>query len=165
LPGCEKEYEVKGTSRRKYCFECSPFGYNKAVGNYRKRPAKDGFRICGMCHRELLESEQFYKRNKDKYYSQCKNCRCTIENESIRRKKKKAVLEMGGCCKICGYDKCFDALAFHHVNPSKKEYGIKSVIRLRWEKFILELKKCVLLCVRCHSEVHVGLHPEYLCGR
>ncbi len=31
-----------------------------------------------------------------------------------------------------------------------------------WEMIEKELKKCVLLCCRCHREVHDGLHPGYL---
>lgn len=31
-----------------------------------------------------------------------------------------------------------------------------------WEAIERELRKCVLLCARCHREVHDGLHPGYV---
>lgn len=27
---------------------------------------------------------------------------------------------MGGCCALCGYDKCSDAMELHHIDPTKK---------------------------------------------
>lgn len=38
--------------------------------------------------------------------------------------KKQAIKLKGGKCEICGYDKCQDALVFHHEDPSKKEFGL-----------------------------------------
>ena len=35
---------------------------------------------------------------------------------------KQAVKLLGGKCCICGYDKCIDALVFHHRDPSIKEF-------------------------------------------
>ena len=31
-----------------------------------------------------------------------------------------------------------------------------------WARIVRELDKCVLLCCRCHREVHDGMHPGYL---
>lgn len=33
---------------------------------------------------------------------------------------------MGGKCEKCGYNKCLDALEFHHKDPSQKEFQICS---------------------------------------
>jgi hypothetical protein len=30
------------------------------------------------------------------------------------------VEESGGCCAVCGYDRCIINLHFHHVDPKKK---------------------------------------------
>lgn len=38
--------------------------------------------------------------------------------------KKQAIKLKGGKCEICGYDKCQDALVFHHEDPSEKEFGL-----------------------------------------
>lgn len=82
-----------------------------------------------------------------------------MENISKWRRKTKntLVLEWGGACKICGYNKCVRNLHFHHVDPKTKCFGIsqdniKSLARAREEA-----KKCVLLCANCHGEVEEGL--------
>ena len=43
-----------------------------------------------------------------------------------RRKKikKDAVAYKGGKCLICGYNRCVEAMDFHHLDPSKKEFGL-----------------------------------------
>lgn len=66
---------------------------------------------------------------------------------------------MGGKCQICDYNKCQEAMDFHHINPLEKEFSFN---RARAnpkaiKKIIEELKKCVLLCSRCHREVHAGV--------
>ena len=60
---------------------------------------------------------------------------------------------MGGCCKLCGYDRCQDAMDFHHINPNEKEFSFSSVRASPKSllSLINELKKCALLCSRCHE--------------
>lgn len=80
-----------------------------------------------------------------------------VANVQRRREKvKKLSIEYkGGKCQICGYNKCVDALEFHHLNPEEKEFGISSKGYTRsWEKVQQELDKCILLCSNCHREVH-----------
>ena len=38
--------------------------------------------------------------------------------------KKEAVKRKGNKCEICGYDKCLDALQFHHLDSSQKDFGL-----------------------------------------
>ena len=72
-----------------------------------------------------------------------------------RRKQKLELFEYkGGKCERCGYNKpIMAAYAFHHLDPSKKEYEISSNTR-SFAKAKKEVDKCILLCVRCHAEVH-----------
>lgn len=73
--------------------------------------------------------------------------------------KKRLVEGFGGKCAICKYSKCMDALEFHHINPSEKEFslgGARGSI-LSWAKILNEAKKCILLCANCHREFHAGL--------
>ena len=82
-------------------------------------------------------------------------------NRFTRRTKYKNIL--GGKCEICGYNKCLNALEFHHKDPSKKEFEISGAI---WGKkqysgkyytenqIIEEVHKCMLLCANCHAEIH-----------
>jgi hypothetical protein len=66
---------------------------------------------------------------------------------------------MGGKCVVCGYNKCPQALAMHHLIPSEKDFQItnKRVNAISWKLMVNELKKCVLLCHNCHTELHSGM--------
>ena len=73
-----------------------------------------------------------------------------------RKKLRDMALEYGGGkCIICGYDRCRRAMVFHHLDPSKKDFGlsVRGLTR-SWDKMRAELDKCVLLCANCHAEVH-----------
>lgn len=79
----------------------------------------------------------------------------------IKRRKKvrdMALEYKGGSCIICGYKKSKRALSFHHVDPTKKDFGISYRGFTRsWEKTKNELDKCILLCMNCHMEIHDGV--------
>lgn len=69
-----------------------------------------------------------------------------------------AVEYKGGKCQQCGYDKCIDALEFHHINPDQKDFNISSKGHSRsWVRVKAELDKCVLLCANCHRELHANV--------
>jgi len=76
-----------------------------------------------------------------------------------KRTKQKMVLAMGGKCQCCGYDKCYDALEFHHIDPSKKDFsfGGYRASPKNLSSLIEELKKCIMLCANCHREVHANV--------
>lgn len=75
------------------------------------------------------------------------------------RLKNECVKKLGGKCIVCGYDKCNAALDFHHKDSKGKTKGIGTLIVKGYaeETIFLELEKCVLLCCRCHRELHGGL--------
>lgn len=77
------------------------------------------------------------------------------------RVKIRAVEYKGGKCEVCGYDKCLRALAFHHRDPSKKDFAL-SRITISWARMKKELDKCSLVCANCHSEIHDGLIEGFL---
>lgn len=82
-----------------------------------------------------------------------------------RNNKIRMVQSMGGCCQLCGYNKSFSALEFHHLNPEEKEIGLGSIRGnpQGWEKIVVELRKCMLVCSNCHKEIHEGISkiPEF----
>jgi len=58
----------------------------------------------------------------------------------------------------CGYNKCLEALEFHHRNPSEKEFNVSSKGHSRsWERVKKEIEKCDLLCANCHREIHAEI--------
>lgn len=77
------------------------------------------------------------------------------------RKKKKIELVKykGGCCERCGYNKSFEVLQFHHINPNEKDFSIsgKSYSINRLKK---EVDKCILVCANCHIEIHEELKQK-----
>ena len=75
--------------------------------------------------------------------------------KSIRRK---AIAYKGSRCEICGYERCPEALEFHHLDNGSKDFGISQRGDTRsWSKVKAELDKCVMLCANCHREIHAGL--------
>jgi transcriptional regulator with XRE-family HTH domain len=91
-------------------------------------------------------------------YYRCTKCRA--ERVAARRRKVKKILveEAGGRCVLCGYDRYVGALQFHHVDPTKKSFGIarngstRGIAEAR-----LEVAKCVLVCGNCHAELEAGV--------
>jgi hypothetical protein len=82
-------------------------------------------------------------------------------NRRRRELRERAVRYLGGKCSICKYDKCISAFDFHHIEVWLKDFTISANMS-SWEKIEPELKKCVLLCSRCHREVHDGMHPSFI---
>lgn len=75
-------------------------------------------------------------------------------SNSRRKLKERLVEYKGGKCERCGYNKCITALEFHHLDPSKKDFGIGSKKVLSFEKCKEEVDKCILVCSNCHKEIH-----------
>jgi hypothetical protein len=154
MPQCEKcktkfpnAIRLNGKKRnlqnRKYCLNCSPFGKHNTQNLLEERSS---LRVCSIC----LKS---YEGGKGKYAQICPSCRVT---QSRQKTKRRAVALMGGKCVICGYDRCIAALTFHHINPTEKELEFGSY-SIAWSRVEEELKKCILVCNRCHVEIHTGL--------
>jgi hypothetical protein len=89
-------------------------------------------------------------------------------SEAVKRwranTKNRMVKAMGDKCQCCGYNACSDALAFHHIDPLKKDIGFGDLRAdpKKWNDIVLELKKCILVCHNCHSEIHAKVRnlPE-----
>lgn len=83
---------------------------------------------------------------------------------SKRRKKVRqmAIDHKGGSCQICGYNKCIEALEFHHIDSLQKDFNISAKGHSRsWVRVKAEIEKCMLVCANCHREIHVkklGIH-------
>jgi hypothetical protein len=133
---CSKEiptWQIVGEKKvnccnRKFCFDCSPYG-SKNTRDLTK-PIEERTRL-------------------DKTYEAVKKFR--------RRKKAKAVEYKGGKCQICGYDKCYAALQFHHLDPDKKDFSIGNARSWGFSRIQDELDKCLLVCANCHAEIHQGM--------
>jgi 5-methylcytosine-specific restriction endonuclease McrA len=76
-----------------------------------------------------------------------------------REKVRQMAVELAGAkCQLCGYQRCLEALEFHHRNDKKKDFSISNSGHSRsWARVKSEVGKCVLLCANCHREVHSGV--------
>ena len=107
--------------------------------------------ICKICGNEYE-----YDRTKGHSRDICNTCR---QNYRKKLLKQRAVKYKGGKCQICGYDKCENALVFHHLDPKQKDFAIGQKYNLGWPQLKKELDKCILLCANCHAEEHAkGQH-------
>lgn len=124
----------------------------------------------GKTLKEVAKQNNIWSGTLSKYITLRKRLRKSREEESLVRKnyrtriKQKAVKYKGGKCFICGYDRCNQAMDFHHLDSSKKEFVISGGTR-SFENIKAELDKCVLLCRNCHSEVHAGILECSLDGK
>lgn len=73
-----------------------------------------------------------------------------------KRTKVKLVEYKGGKCECCGYSKCVEALEFHHLDPSKKDFQISGTSK-SFDILKSEVDKCILVCANCHREIHANI--------
>jgi hypothetical protein len=94
------------------------------------------------------------RRGTGKYGIEAKNWGPYIK--AVREARKKEYIHhAGGKCVKCGYDKYYGAFDFHHKDPTKKKFGLTgNGLGHSEEEIEEELQKCILLCCRCHRELH-----------
>lgn len=134
----------KNISGRKYCLSCSPFGKHN-TRDPRNRPSMrpvSRLIICITCQRSVRQKG----RNKE-----CHTCRA---KQRRTQNKERAIALLGGKCSICGYSKFHQALDFHHENKSEKRFSLSYNWHRKWIDLQAEVNKCILLCCRCHAEIH-----------
>lgn len=161
---------------KKECGDCHKYlpiaFFNKARNHYTSR-CKDCISIYLKKYRsneaiktKIREYQKNYKlipENRKKINKRLRNWKKTEKGRATSnrlrkawtlKEKKKAIQYKGGGCTVCGYNKCEAALDFHHTTPELK---IKIKDHLSFINQKAELDKCVLLCCRCHRELHSGL--------
>lgn len=124
---------------------------------------------CPVCKltKPITDFYQIQKGSKKKARSSCIICdRNRSKTERLIRYtsfKTIAINYKGGKCIVCGYNKCFAAMDFHHIKGDSKESTIADLIskssgnsKSPIEFLKSELDKCVLLCANCHREYHAG---------
>lgn len=135
---------TRNLNNRKYCLDCSPFKMHNTKRLHLRE--KQTFKVCKECKRQFPRARHQHKHV-------CGSCYASL----FRVRLKKELVEIfGGCCKVCGYSKCIWALEFHHLDPTKKELQISGCTRSK-KKLIEEAEKCLLVCNRCHREIHSGV--------
>jgi hypothetical protein len=110
-----------------------------------------------VCKRHGLVDFHRYSLGRDGFRYRCKRCVGEAVTRRHRRIREILVAENGGCCAVCGYDRCHFNLQFHHVDPSQKAMGMAMGVGRSLAAFRAEAKKCVLVCANCHGEIECGL--------
>lgn len=154
---CQQEFEskveiegkIRNLQNRRFCLQCSPFGKHNTVDLSTDNKEKN--QHCKECNRYFQVDRAKGHRRKI-----CNSC-CVMKAQ--RRKKQIAIDEYGGKCIKCGYNKCIDALEFHH-REGKEESPAYIICRWSLERAKIELDKCDLLCSNCHREEHARLNVE-----
>lgn len=100
---------------------------------------------------------EFSLQSNNKYI--CTKCVIERVTNAKKRQKQKLVDYKGGKCEICGYNKCIEALDFHHLNLNEKDFGLSKKY-ISFEKAKKEVDKCILVCANCHREIHAKLNSE-----
>lgn len=142
--------EKHNLCNRKFCLDCSPFGLHNTKPLGKKETIttlKCTWHVCNNL-----------QRNNNKFCSD----KCSNKYYVDKRRKavkQKAVEYKGGKCEICGYNKCSDALHFHHSDPTEKDFAISKNGHSRsWERVRNEIDKCILICANCHAEEHAKIN-------
>lgn len=135
--------KVRNLQNRKYCLVCSPFDkHNTAKLENRTNP-----HTCNDCGRIMNRKNERGKK-----------CWACTNKESRKNKLSRVMRLTGNACWLCGYDKGWAMLDLHHIDPATKLFTLSvRELQYAWEKVETELRKCALLCCRCHREVHYGL--------
>ena len=117
---------------------------------------------CSKCKVLLTEETGYWRESKKIWQANCKKCHNKYSVERWQNNKKRAVEYKGGKCERCGYDKCIDALEFHHIDPSQKDKNFGNIKIRKWEDQIKELDKCICVCSNCHREIHAELRLDII---
>ena len=128
---------------------------------------------CKSCRKEYRQKNQkhikehdtqYYQKNKEKIKKQTQKYRINHKQQYKKYnqdrvrwfKDYKKTLK----CKICGEDRP-EALCFHHKNPKEKKYDIgEMVITHNQKEVILEITKCDILCINCHTSIHSNINNK-----
>lgn len=115
---------------------------------------------CVICNKQLIGKQTKFCSNSCKA-KLTNNKHQNYKNQQKRGASRKIQLMQtkGMACLLCGYNKNYAALSFHHRNPKYKCFNLdlRTCSNKSWESLVKEAEKCDLLCMNCHMETH---HPD-----
>lgn len=129
---------------------CSKCGDEKPTEAFNKKGNKTQ-PWCRECNRE--KSKEYYNSNRERHKeaTTARKNRLIVDNLAKFRELKSSCR-----CSLCPEAEpiCLD---FHHTKDKEQEI-IRAIHRgWSWDRVLLEMKKCVVLCANCHRKVHAGL--------
>lgn len=120
-------------------------------------------KTCNNC-KEEKDITEFYAKGyqpsgKKKYKPDCKTCNTSSVLKKHRDKVHKILQEQGRkyACELCGYNKNYSAITFHH-STEEKNFEIANAKSRSYESVAYEISICDILCSNCHAETHNPSH-------
>jgi len=140
----------QGCSQGSVRYWLRKYGLQTRRGPRGKHP-KD-FQVPCKCSCGETDPKKFYGRKR----SVCGKCHSQYTLLQGQEKRQKALSYLGSACSNpdCGFDRFSSALAFHHLDPTKKDPSFSSYRGWSWGRLKKELGKCIILCACCHAAVH-----------
>lgn len=134
---------VVGCSETSVRYWTKKHGLETAFGPHGARRRQSGCKdaekkVCSVCGSSYTRKGRL-----------CPTC---FTNVRRVRAKIAAVVLLGGSCSRCGWSGDLRGFAFHHVQG--KKFNVGDMLNYPWSTVKKELKKCELLCVRCHVLEH-----------
>ncbi len=122
-------------------------------------------KLCTICSKELKGNQIKYCsancKQKGHYIRHFKSNHNTTYSQYKRAdvRKREMIALKGGGCSCCGYNKNYAALHFHHLGNKSFNLDSRKIANCTYEKLLIELEKCIVLCANCHAEEH---YPDLL---
>ena len=138
------EGKVRNLKNRSKCLTCMPFNSHltRRKGTLEARTAQGA------------KSQEKYEAYKEAH---------GIDPIKVIRDRRKHMLIslMGGSCFLCGYSGSRKALSLHHIRDKAFEVNSRA-LQFSWARVKDEIRKCVLVCLNCHAEIHDNMIPGEL---
>jgi hypothetical protein len=132
--------------------KCTKCGLEKDESEFQKKRKNSLQPICKKCKNEY--DKAWYINNTRRR----ENLNIRAKERVIRNKKFLREYKLSIGCKLCGYNKTYHALEFHHVDGNDKKYNVSLMRTLSIETVMKEIEKCIVVCANCHREIHSDLN-------
>ena len=114
-------------------------------------------KICTTCNLDKPLDEFYNQTDRKNGSSSCKTCFNIYCGQRWIRTKIKALEYLGSKCLDCSNsypNQPYVIFDFHHRDPTQKDVMWDHLRKRSWDKIIIELDKCDLLCSNCHRIRH-----------
>lgn len=117
---------------------------------YKASKLPSGFQSrCKLCTKISYNG---YRHKRLSHYKKVK------EDRRIQKTLRVIQLKETQGCQCCNetFGPC---LQFHHLDPNMKSYNIADMVArdASWNRLIVEVKKCIVVCGNCHVKIHNGV--------
>lgn len=120
---------------------------------------------CKVCKKEEYENRkaqgkiaEYKETNKERISEYNVAYQRKYRNSGVKQRRKLKMCEhKGGYCEHCGFKATENTIAafdFHHIDPNTKDKQLSDMCLMKWDKIVLEMDKCLLLCSNCHRILH-----------